>query len=469
MKISKLLLGVAVLAGALTPVSVLADPPSTVNTRTAVCDPSYPLNCAKPSNSGVLPVSGVFSATIGGFTPGGTYASLSVSGSSSRVALPAGLVVIVYNTGTNPAYITLGGNTAVATTGNDVVSPGGALALTVGANTYLAGITASSTTTLNISGGAGLPTGWGASPSSVTSNQGTAGSAGSAWYVQPGTGATWAISSLPALAAGSNVIGAVTQSGTWNIGTVTTLPALVAGSAIIGKVGIDQTTPGTTNGVQINAALPAGGNTIGAVTQASGPWTSNVTQFGSSNVATGTGASGAGVPRVTVSNDSSVLTPITGTATNPTSTLTRPANTTAYAASQLVASSTTAGSVTVPNFAIANSAGGAVIPRVRLTTNATTGWGTTLTVTLWRTAPTYTNGDGGTYAVATGASGMLAQFSCALTQYGDGATGNCAIAVGNFLTLALASGTAVYWDVQTTAAATPISGQTFTLTAEVLN
>lgn len=39
--------------------------------------------------------------------------------------------------------------------------------------------------------------------------------------------------------------------------------ALGAGSAIVGKVGIDQTTPGTTNGVQVNAALPAGTNLIG--------------------------------------------------------------------------------------------------------------------------------------------------------------------------------------------------------------
>jgi hypothetical protein len=44
------------------------------------------------------------------------------------------------------------------------------------------------------------------------------------------------------------------QSGAWNIGSITTLPALVAGSAIIGKVGIDQTTPGTTNGVVINSS-----------------------------------------------------------------------------------------------------------------------------------------------------------------------------------------------------------------------
>lgn len=41
---------------------------------------------------------------------------------------------------------------------------------------------------------------------------------------------------------------------------------LNTGSHIIGKVGIDQTTPGTTNGVQVNAALPAGTNNIGFTT-----------------------------------------------------------------------------------------------------------------------------------------------------------------------------------------------------------
>lgn len=42
--------------------------------------------------------------------------------------------------------------------------------------------------------------------------------------------------------------------------------ALSAGTNLIGKVGIDQTTPGTTNRVDIGAALPAGTNTIGATT-----------------------------------------------------------------------------------------------------------------------------------------------------------------------------------------------------------
>jgi hypothetical protein len=52
-----------------------------------------------------------------------------------------------------------------------------------------------------------------------------------------------------------------------------------AGSAIIGKVGIDQTTPGTTNGVQVNAALPAGTNNIGKVSAlAATPTALTVTQ-----------------------------------------------------------------------------------------------------------------------------------------------------------------------------------------------
>jgi hypothetical protein len=69
---------------------------------------------------------------------------------------------------------------------------------------------------------------------------------------------------------------------------------------------------GTWN-VIVNTALPTGANTIGAVTQASGPWIINVTQFGGTNIVTGTGASGSGIPRVTVSNDSNVLATQSGT------------------------------------------------------------------------------------------------------------------------------------------------------------
>lgn len=44
-----------------------------------------------------------------------------------------------------------------------------------------------------------------------------------------------------------------------------------------------------------------------SVIQNTSPWINNVTQFGSVNISTGTGASGTGIPRVTVSNDSKVL------------------------------------------------------------------------------------------------------------------------------------------------------------------
>jgi hypothetical protein len=67
----------------------------------------------------------------------------------------------------------------------------------------------------------------------------------------------------------ANVSGTVaaTQSGTWNVGTLTSL----------------------TN------ALPAGSNTIGAVTQASGPWTTNATQINGTTVLTGGIAGSQGV------------------------------------------------------------------------------------------------------------------------------------------------------------------------------
>lgn len=69
-------------------------------------------------------------------------------------------------------------------------------------------------------------------PIATTASQGAPNSGGTAaWWVQ------WA---------GQSVV-------------VSSLPSLPAGSAIVGRVGLDQTTPGATNGVVVNAsALPAG-------------------------------------------------------------------------------------------------------------------------------------------------------------------------------------------------------------------
>lgn len=117
---------------------------------------------------------------------------------------------------------------------------------------------------------------------------------------------------------------------------------LNASSNIIGNVRIDQTTPGTTNGVVVNSgSITANAGTnlntsaLNLETTQSGFKSANhtdltlidtdllsfktanhadliatqprnVSQFGGTNVSTGTGTGGAGIPRVTVSSDSSL-------------------------------------------------------------------------------------------------------------------------------------------------------------------
>jgi hypothetical protein len=67
------------------------------------------------------------------------------------------------------------------------------------------------------------------------------------------------------LQTGANIAGKFgidqTTPGTTN--GVQVVAAIPAGTNVVGKFGIDQTTPGTTNGVQVVAALPTGTNIIG--------------------------------------------------------------------------------------------------------------------------------------------------------------------------------------------------------------
>lgn len=71
----------------------------------------------------------------------------------------------------------------------------------------------------------------------------------------------------------------------------------------------DGTSTVTLTGTSVNANIT---NTV-PVSQSTTPWASNITQFGSNNVVTGTGAAGVGIPRVTVSNDSNILATQSGT------------------------------------------------------------------------------------------------------------------------------------------------------------
>lgn len=85
--------------------------------------------------------------------------------------------------------------------------------------------------------------------------------------------------------------------------------ALPSGSNIIGRVGIDQTTPGTTNRVSIGSdgvvQLATGTNTIGALTANQSV---NLTQVAGTTAATGNGTATAGTQRVTVASDNTAFT-----------------------------------------------------------------------------------------------------------------------------------------------------------------
>ena len=133
------------------------------------------------------------------------------------------------------------------------------------------------------------------------------------------------------LVAGAALIGKVgidqTTPGTTN--AVQVVGALPAGAALLGKTGIDQTTPGTTNGVQVVAALPTGANVIGKLSiDQTTPGTTNAVQLtagaavigalvanqsvnfaqvGGVAPAVGAGASNTGTQRVILATDTPTI------------------------------------------------------------------------------------------------------------------------------------------------------------------
>jgi hypothetical protein len=216
---------------------------------------------AQCDSQGKLYVDASVSASISGFAPASVGTPISVTTSGVTGTLPAGAVVVASNAGaTNTAYCALG---ASSTTAQQPIPPGGWFAFTVGAATQLTCITSTSTTTVNMVGGSGLPTG---------SGGGGGGGGGSGGAVTMASGAV----ASGAYSAGSLASGAAVDG--WNIteGTKADL-AWTSGSGSI--VAILKTISGNTG-----AAIPAGSNTIGAVTQASGPWTSNITQWATTSL-----------------------------------------------------------------------------------------------------------------------------------------------------------------------------------------
>jgi len=160
------------------------------------------------------------------------------------------------------------------------------------------------------------------------------------------------------------------------------------------------------------------------------------------------------------------------------SVLTRPNNTTAYAQNDLIASSATAGSIVVPSVTIPRDEAEIVeIVGGRLITNLTTGFTTFQGhIDLWSAAPTFTNGDNGAYAVATGAASWLGHMSSDVSDaYSAGADGaflhlvNGASSTDDYardpIIWARKPGDVLYWTLREidSTGFTPIANQTFTI------
>jgi hypothetical protein len=156
-----------------------------------------------------------------------------------------------------------------------------------------------------------------------------------------------------------------------------------------------------------------------------------------------------------------------GYAINPSATITRPADTTAYASGDLVANSTTAGSVAYGALDVARKAAGSVqLIRLRLRKSNTSTTNASFRVHLYRSAPTFTNGDNGAWAT-NGIANYLGYFDITMDiALSDGAQG-----IYNFTTfptIKLASGTSISWALEARAAYTPANAETFTLEVEAI-
>jgi len=110
------------------------------------------------------------------FQPNGTSVNMSpvstAPGSLSLGALGAPAAVVVYNTGSNDIFVAFA-STVSTTTGNQIKA-GGAQGFSIGSATQIAAITSTGTSSMIVTGGSGLPTGWGGASASGGTWPGTA-------------------------------------------------------------------------------------------------------------------------------------------------------------------------------------------------------------------------------------------------------------------------------------------------------
>lgn len=134
--------------------------PVVVNNATMTGQPIY---CSVGTANGAcsLPVSGTFSASLGGFTPsasGARMTPLTVTTSDSSQTLATGIDDVISNVGSNPMYCNVNG--VAATTSDQPIPANSWFAFTIPSGiSTLHCIATGGSTTANGVGGSGLPTG----------------------------------------------------------------------------------------------------------------------------------------------------------------------------------------------------------------------------------------------------------------------------------------------------------------------
>lgn len=159
-----------------------------------------------------------------------------------------------------------------------------------------------------------------------------------------------------------------------------------------------------------------------------------------------------------------------GHSTRVTTTFTRPADTTAYASGDLVANSTTAASVVPLTMAVGRVDGGSgMIRRGRIRKSGTSTTNASFRIHFFRAVPgTIANGDNGVFSVSGAADYMGAIDVTVDRAFTDGSVGTGVPLAGSEIIFDLASGTALYSLIEARGAYTPISGETFAVTLEIV-
>lgn len=149
-------------------------------------------------------------------------------------------------------------------------------------------------------------------------------------------------------------------------------------------------------------------------------------------------------------------------------TVTRPADTTAYSTGDLIANSTTAGSVTPFSFTNAVRVAGNTsrIDRIRIKKSGTSITSATFRVHFYAATPAVTNGDNGTWL--TTVTDYIGAFDVVVDRaFSNGAEGAGLPIVGGGIQFILNAGTTLYGLIEARAGYVPVSGETFTLIAEL--